>query len=78
MAKPASSVMISSMLGAFLGGTTVGGHQGVECSASSLITPPNFGAGGGNWLPGMVVVALGVPRVPVTVTGAVSSAAALA
>jgi hypothetical protein len=70
--KPASSVMISRMLGAPLGGTTVGGHQGVECRASSLITPPNFGAGGGSWVPGIVVVALGEPSWPVTVTGALA------
>ena len=25
-----------------------GGHQGLDCSASSLITPPNLGAGGGS------------------------------
>src|SRR5262245_55149483 len=45
-AKPASSVMISSTLGAPFGGTTRGAHQGFDCSASSLITPPNFGSGG--------------------------------
>src|SRR5215831_10624598 len=66
MPKPASSVMISSTLGAPLGGTTRGGHHGFETSASSLITPPNFGAGGGSWLPGIVVVASGEPSVPVT------------
>ena len=63
--KPASSVMISRMLGAPLGGTTRGGHHGFDWSASSLITPPNFGAGGGSCLPLMVVVALGEPGVPV-------------
>src|SRR5271166_4003476 len=65
-AKPASSVMISSTLGAPWGGTTRGGHQGFDCRASSLITPPNFGSGGGSCLPVMVVVALGEPGVPVT------------
>ena len=58
--------MISRTLGAPFGGTTRGGHQGLDCSASSLITPPNFGGGGGSCSPGMVVVALGEPRVPVT------------
>ena len=64
--KPASSVMISSTLGAPFGGTTRGAHQGFDCRASSLITPPNFGSGGGSCLPLMVVVALGEPSVPVT------------
>ena len=54
------------MLGAPLGGTMRGGHQGVEFRASSLITPPNFGAGGGNCLPLIVVVAPGEPSLPVT------------
>src|SRR6516225_9769185 len=64
--KPASSVMISNTLGAPLGGTTRGAHHGFDCSASSLITPPHFGSGGGNCLPVIVVVALGEPSVPVT------------
>src|SRR5215471_19320248 len=59
--KPQSSVMMSSTLGAPFGGTTRGAHQGVESEAFSLITPPNFGSGGGSWLPGMVVVAPGEP-----------------
>src|SRR6266436_2036599 len=63
---PWSSVMISSTLGAPLGGTTVGGHQVFESVASSLITPPNAGGGGGSCLPSIVVVALGKPRTPVT------------
>src|ERR1700675_2189492 len=58
--------MISRMLGAPLGGTTVGGHQVFDSVASSLITPPNLGGGGGSCLPSMVVVALGAPIVPVT------------
>jgi hypothetical protein len=65
--KPASSVMISSTLGAPFGGTMRGAHQGFDCSASSLMTPPNFGSGAGSCLPLIVVVALGEPRVPVTV-----------
>ncbi len=36
-----------------------------ESVAFSLITPPNFGSGGGSWLPLMVVVALGEPGTPV-------------
>ena len=63
--KPASSVMISSTLGAPFGGTTRGAHQGLDCSASFLITPPNFGSGAGNCLLLMVVVALGEPGTPV-------------
>ena len=57
--------MISSTLGAPFGGTTVGGQQGLESAAVSLITPPNLGSGGGSCLPSMVVVALGEPGVPV-------------
>src|SRR4029450_12283169 len=57
--------MIKSTLGAPLGGTTVGGHHGLESVAVSLITPPNFGSGGGSCFPSMVVVALGEPGVPV-------------
>src|SRR5450759_2622432 len=64
--KPASSVMISSTFGARFGGTTRGAHQGFDCRAPSLITPPNFGSGGGSCFPLMVEVALGEPMVPVT------------
>jgi hypothetical protein len=64
--KPASSVMMSNTLGAPFGGTTRGAHQGVDCSAPSLITPPNFGSGGGSCLPLMVELALGEPSVPLT------------
>src|SRR5215471_14460104 len=63
--KPTSSVMISRMLGACLGGTTRGGHQAFDCMALSLITPPNFGSGDGSCLPEIVVVAPGEPGVPV-------------
>src|SRR3954471_17688394 len=59
--KPESSVIISSTLGAPLGGTTRGAHQGLDCRASSLITPPNFKSGGGSSLPSMTVVLLGEP-----------------
>jgi cold shock CspA family protein len=62
--KPASSVMIRSTFGAPFGGTTRGAHQGFDCRASSLMTPPNFGSGGGSCLPVMVVVALGEPSTP--------------
>jgi hypothetical protein len=64
--NPASSVMISSTLGASLGGTTVGGHHGLDCKAPSLMTPPNFGSGAGSCLLLTVVVALGEPSVPLT------------
>src|SRR5438552_3269252 len=57
--------MIKSTLGAPLGGTTVGGQYGLESTAVSLITPPNFGSGGGSCFPSIVVVALGEPGVPV-------------
>src|SRR6187200_2375986 len=57
--------MMRRMLGALLGGTTVGGHHGLESGAVSLITPPNFGSGGGSCFPSMVVVAPGEPGVPV-------------
>ena len=46
--KPTSSVMISRTLGAPLGGTTRGGHQGFDCAALPSILPPNFGGGGGS------------------------------
>ena len=36
-----------------------------DSEAFSLITPPNFGSGGGSCLPLMVVVALGDPGTPV-------------
>src|SRR5271168_2818773 len=58
--------MMRSTFGAPLGGTIRGGHQGVESLALSLITPPNFGGGGGICFPSIVVVALGEPNVPVT------------
>src|SRR5262245_1134838 len=64
--NPASSVMISRTLGASLGGTIRGAHQGLDCSASSLITPQNVGAGAWSGLPLMVVISAGEPRVPVT------------
>src|SRR5271170_6676134 len=58
--------MIRSTLGAPLGGTTRGGHQGVESLALSLITPPNCGGASGICLPLIVVVASAWPNVPVT------------
>src|SRR5258708_7358709 len=64
--KPTSSVMISRILGAPLGGTTRGGHQGFDSDAFSLITPPNSGSGGGSCFPLRVVVAPGEPSSPVT------------
>src|SRR5215470_13392578 len=76
--KPASSVMISSTFGAPLGGTTRGAHQYFDCSAPSLITPPNLGSGGGSWLPLMLVVALAEPGVPVICWAIPGSAASRA
>src|SRR5512139_3172965 len=61
--KPASSVMMSKTFGAPFGGTTRGAHQGFDCRASSLITPPNFGSGGGSCSPLMAAVAPAEPGV---------------
>src|SRR6266404_30223 len=66
--------MMSSTLGAPLGGTMRGGHQGLESLALSLITPPNFGGGGGSCFPSSVVVALGEPGEPVTCCAAATGA----
>src|SRR6185503_16691097 len=63
--NPQSSVMMSNTLGALLGGTTRGGHHGVDSEAFSLITPPYFGSGGGSCLPSSVTVVPGAPGVPV-------------
>src|ERR1022692_708442 len=76
--KPESSVMMSRMLGACLGGTTRGAHQALDLRASSLMTPPNLGSRGGSCLPSMVVVAPGEPSVPVTSTAVAQAAAAIA
>src|SRR5258705_2462206 len=57
--------MMRSTLGAPFGGTTRGAHQAVDSEAFSLITPPNFGSGGGSCFPSIVVVAPGEPGVPV-------------
>jgi hypothetical protein len=65
-AEAESSVMISSTLGAFFGGTHAGAHHEVDSEAFCLITPPKFGSGGGSCLPLSVVVAVGEPRTPVT------------
>src|SRR6266852_8563364 len=56
--------MMSRMLGAPLGGTTRGGHHGLESLALSLITPPNGSGGGGSCFPSSVTVALGEPGSP--------------
>ena len=65
-ANPASSVMISSTLGAPFGGTTRGAHHCVDSEAFCLITPANFGSGCGSCLPLIVVVAAAEPSSPVT------------
>ena len=54
--------MMSSTFGAPLGGTTRGGQYGLESLALSLITPPNFGGGGGSWFPLIVVGGAGRAR----------------
>src|ERR1700722_2548689 len=56
--------MMSRTLGAPLGGTTRGGHHGVESLALSLITPPNGNGGGGSCFPSRVTVELGDPGTP--------------
>src|ERR1700678_1144953 len=56
--------MMRRMLGAPLGGTTRGGHHGVESLALSLITPPNGIGGGGSCFPSSVIVASGEPSTP--------------
>src|SRR5580658_5053201 len=57
--------MMRRTLGAPLGGTTRGGHHGLESLALSLITPPNGMGGGGICFPSSVTVALGEPGTPV-------------
>jgi hypothetical protein len=52
-------------LGAPFLGTILGAHQGFDCNAPSLISPPNGGFGAGNCFPLMVVVAPGLPGAPV-------------
>src|SRR5262245_23360015 len=74
---PWSSVMMSRMLGAPFGGTTRGGQYGLESTALSLITPPNFGSGGGSCFPLIVVVALGDPGSPVVCICAEEGATAM-
>jgi hypothetical protein len=60
-AKPQSSVMMSRMLGAPLGGTTRAGQADLDWGALSSIRPSNFCGGLGSYLPSMVVVASGEP-----------------
>src|ERR1700755_437714 len=57
--------MMRRTLGAPFGGTTWAGQYGFDWLASRLISPPNFGGGGGRYFPSIVVVALGEPGVPV-------------
>src|SRR6266481_6526616 len=69
--------MMRRMLGAPLGGTTRGGHHGLESLALSLIVPPNGIGGGGSCFPSSVMVALGEPGSPLICwadAGAVASA----
>src|SRR6516162_2851138 len=48
-------------IGGLFGCTTRGAHQAFDCDALSLITPSNFGSGGGSCFPSIVVVAAGEP-----------------
>src|SRR4029077_15948424 len=57
--------MIRRTLGAPLGGTTWAGQYGFDWLAPRLISPPNFGGGGGRYFPSKVVVAPGETVVPV-------------
>src|SRR3974390_2743884 len=59
--KPWSSVMISSTLGAPLGGTTRGGHQAFESDAFSLVPPPNVLGAPKPWSSVMISSTLGAP-----------------
>jgi len=63
--NPASSVIINRTFGAPSGGVIRGAHHGVDCSASSLITPPNGSSGAGSTLPSIDIVASGEPSTPV-------------
>jgi hypothetical protein len=49
----------------------------LDSEAFSLITPPNFGSGGGSCFPEMVVVALGEPGIPVVCISAAKHEAAV-
>src|SRR4029453_16462382 len=69
--------MISSAFGAPAGGTTFGGQDGLDWSASRLMTPPNGAGGGGTYFPSMVVGALGEPGVPVVCWALAAGAAAI-
>src|ERR1700748_2109288 len=57
--------MMRSTFGGPFGGTTWAGQYGFDWLASRLISPPNFGGGGGRYFPSIVVVAPGEPGVPV-------------
>src|SRR5580704_19003845 len=57
--------MISSTLGASLGGTTRAGQQGLDCAAFKLISPLNAPGGVGKYLESRVSVAAGEHGVPV-------------
>src|SRR5574342_631870 len=62
--------MISSTFGAPFGGTTRGGHQGVDCAALRSIFPPKAGGGGGICLPSRLAVPAGEPiSLPPTYSG---------
>src|SRR6516164_10705702 len=65
--------MIRRMLGAPCGGTTRAGQYGFDWLACRPISPPNFGGGGGRYLPSIVVVASGEPGVPVVCCASVGA-----
>src|SRR5512137_2248063 len=75
--------MMSSTLGAPLGGTIRAGQKGFEPLVERSIVPPNFCGGAGSCLPSRVRVALGEPGTPVVPwakaapAGAATSAAAI-
>src|SRR5262245_57078076 len=64
-AKPTSSVMIRSTLGAPFGGTIRAGQDGWDWAALGLMSPSNFCGGLGRYFPSIVVVASREPGTPV-------------
>src|SRR5208283_5515789 len=70
--------MISSTLGAPLGGAMRGGQKGFDWAAVSAILPPKGGLGGGNCLPSIVIIASGAPGTPWITPSAVRVSCAVA
>src|SRR4029453_18220400 len=69
--------MISSTLGAPLGGTMFGGQPGLESAVVRPILPANGAGGAGILVRSRVVVALGEPGVPVVWTCAKAKGTAI-